>query len=503
MDKGTMYPLYTGEQVKQGEVRAAKLAGISLYDLMQRAGFATYQLFTRYYSHANRVLVLCGTGNNGGDGYITATLVKQAGYTVELVSVGDHSKLSGDAKIAKQEWQSSGGAIHDVAALDRVLMNSDVIIDGMLGIGLKGDVRSGIAEIISKVNSAKVNHTYKPVIAIDIPSGLCADTGAVLGASIQADRTITFIGIKRGLVTGKARDVVGHLHFSSLDVSNEFYSVVTTNIQTLDLDCQVAKFPKRKATSHKGSYGRLVCVGGNLGYSGAIRLCTMAAARAGAGLVSCLCHPSSLLAVQVAVPEVMALSVEQSVTHMVKDKLISANVIALGPGLGQNEWATMLFKQIQAMNVSKVFDADALNLLAKTPNYDAQRVLTPHPGEAARLLGITTAEVERDRYQAIVDLQECYGGVVVLKGAGTLIYDGESLDVCRAGNPGMASGGMGDVLTGIIAALIAQGLSLAASAKLGVILHSYSADREVQEKGQVGLLASDIIPQVRKLLNRA
>lgn len=502
MDKGTIYPLYTGEQVKHGEVRAAELAGISLYDLMKRAGFATYQLFTRYYSHTNHVLVLCGSGNNGGDGYIAAALIKQAGYAVQVISVGDHEKLSGDARQAKQEWLSTGDTIDDIAALEKALTESDVIIDGILGTGLKGDVRADIAEIISKVNNAKVNHTHKPVIAIDIPSGLCADTGAMLGASIQADRTITFIGVKRGLVTGKARDVVGVLHFSSLDVSGLFASVVTTNIRTLDLDHEIDQLPKRNATSHKGDHGRLVCVGGNLGYSGAIRLCAMAGVRSGAGLVSCLCHPSSLLAVQVTMPEVMALSIEESVTKAVNDKLTSADVIALGPGLGQNEWATMLFKQIQGMNVSKVFDADALNLLAKTPDYDAQRVLTPHPGEASRLLGVTTAEIERDRYQAIVDLQARYGGVVVLKGAGTLIYDGESLDVCRSGNPGMASGGMGDVLTGVIAALVAQGLSLATSARLGVILHSKAADIEAQEKGQIGLLASDLIPQVRRLLNR-
>lgn len=502
MDTRKSYPLYTGQQVKIGEVKAAKLAKVPMYELMQRAGFATYQLFTRYYGSSKHLLVVCGSGNNGGDGYVVALFAKQAGYSVTVISTCERDKLIGDARRAMQEWVTSGGTIHELPSiqqtfLDDVLEQCDAVVDGILGTGLSGAVRKPIQRLIDTVNEYK-----KPVIAIDIPSGLCSDTGCILGASISAAHTITFIGLKQGLVTGKAREVVGQLHYAGLDVECEFNSLEESGVETLSLTNLLSQLPQRKPTAHKGSHGRLVCIGGNAGFSGAISMCSTAAARSGAGLITALTHPSSILPLQVSTPEVMAFGIESNTDEVTEDKLVTADSIAMGPGLGSNNWAFKLYHGALASNKPVVMDADALNILAQQPSYRNNRILTPHPGEAARLLACSVEQIESDRYRAVRDLQKLYGGVVILKGAGTLVCDGAKTYVCLAGNPGMASGGMGDVLTGVIAALVAQGLDLGLAARLGVVVHSEAADREAEEHGQVGLLASDLIAQIRAILNR-
>ena len=319
----------------------------------------------------------------------------------------------------------------------------------------------------------------------------------MLGEAIQADHTVTFIGVKQGLCTGQARDYVGELHFSGLGVKVEFESIEEES--ALGIDHQIIKrlLPKRKATAHKGNNGKLLCIGGNQGMSGAIRLCASAAVRTGAGLTAALTHPSSLLPLQVGSPEVMSQAITFDELKEQGNELIKrtrwADVLAFGPGFGEDEWAHQAYQLLSQQYKPKVVDADGLNILAMLNQRndvvvlrDEQRVMTPHPGEAACLLNVSTKEIEQDRFAAARQLHERYGGVIVLKGAGTLIYDGVRMYVCLAGNPGMASGGMGDVLSGVIAALLAKGLPIAVAARLGVMLHSHAADINVQQKGEIG-----------------
>lgn len=488
--------LFTGQQVKRGEQQAAQLAGIEMYSLMQSAGAAVYQLLRLQYPNAKRLLILIGGGNNGGDGLIVARLAKQDGLHVTAALYGEESKLSGDALRAKQEWLANGGELVCLDSLELEQLDADVIVDGLLGTGLQGDVRMPMQNLIERVNHLKL-----PVVAIDIPSGLCSDTGRILGQAVKASHTMTFIGVKQGLTTGQAREVTGQLHFAGLGVDHTFLQCEQISSQLLDLDELRQVLPRRTASAHKGNHGRVLCLGGNNGFAGAIRLCASAAARNGAGLIRALCHVNSTVALQVSCPEVMTQSWDNQ-QSVLEQALAQNDVVAIGPGLSVDDWAKRLYQAVQTIDKPKVVDADGLNLLALAPNVDPKRIITPHPGEAARLLDCSVKQVEQDRFKAVRALQQKYGGVVVLKGAGTLICGDGKTYVCSAGNPGMASGGMGDVLTGVIAALLGQGLSLLDAARVGVLLHSTAADELAERDGQIGLLASDVVQQCRIVLNR-
>ncbi len=507
MDFNLALKLYTAEQVKNGEVLAAQVAGVSMYGLMQRAGMAVYERFLHFYPRAKNVLVVCGKGNNGGDGYVFATLATQAQLNVRVFQLGEVSSLSGDALCACEDWQSVGGQTCSWDDWNTALLEADVIIDAMLGTGLSGEVRKEYRRYIEQINQI-----HCPVIAVDIPSGLCANTGAVLGEAISANHTVTFIGVKQGLCTAQARAHVGELHFSGLGVDVEFSSIEEESALGIDRKIISRLLPPRKPTAHKGDNGKLLCVGGNSGMSGAVRFCASAAVHSGSGLTACITHPDSFISLQMACPEVMSQTIttdELRDTENVLTKRIRwADALVFGPGFGDDEWAYQAYQYLSRQNKPKVVDADGLNILAmlsqrssETFVCDNLRVITPHPGEAARLLNVTIQEVERDRYSAARQLQERFGGVVVLKGAGTLIYDGVRMYVCLAGNPGMASGGVGDVLSGVIGALLAKGLPIAIAARLGVIIHSHAADINADQYGERGLLASDVVTTLRSAIN--
>ncbi|NVD08394.1 NAD(P)H-hydrate dehydratase [Vibrio sp. JPW-9-11-11] len=487
--------LYTAQQVKQGEQEAARLAGIEMYQLMLAAGEASYNLVRRQFPQAKNLLVLCGKGNNGGDGFVIARLAKQDRLKVTVALHDQPDQLQGDALKAKDDWLASGGQIHSLSELDWSQVTCDVIIDALLGTGLTGEVKEPLRSVVDQVNQLSA-----PVLAVDIPSGLCSNTGKVLGAAIEAAHTLTFIGVKQGLMTGQARGYTGQLHYSGLGVESEFEQTQSPSAVVIDSALVRPWLPIRYAAAHKGMHGRLLCLGGNQGYAGAIRLCAGAAVNTGAGLVRALCHSSSILPLQVSTPEVMTQACAEQ--QALVEGLDWAQVLAFGPGLGTDEWAQQLFHTCITRDLAKVVDADGLNLLAKNPSHDDKRVITPHPGEAARLLGCSVAQIESDRFAAIVALQRQYGGVVVLKGAGSLVFDGKQMYVCPAGNPGMASGGIGDVLTGIIGALLAQGLSYAHAAIVGVYLHSCAADELARDQGLIGMRASEVSEQSRRVLNQ-
>ncbi|WDY55138.1 NAD(P)H-hydrate dehydratase [Vibrio fluvialis] len=483
---------YTAQQVKQGEVMAAKTKGLEMFSLMERAGQAVFTVAYAQYPGTHHWLVCCGGGNNGGDGYIVACLARSLGVQVTVWQIGDPEQLKGDALSAYYHWLDHGGEVYPI---DEVVPDDvDLIVDGLLGTGLTGTVREPLQQLIDTLNRCSA-----PIVAIDIPSGLCANTGAVLGTSIRAQHTVSFIGLKQGLVTGKARNYVGELHFAGLGVEESFSQQNVPTVQAIDQKTLKQLLPKREPCSHKGSHGKAVIVGGNDGMGGAVILAAQACARVGSGLTATLMHPSNTAPMLSACPEIMAAGWTDEA--IIDERLQWCDVLAIGPGLGRNDTALQMMHKVQKQTKPKVMDADALHFLAQSANFDQQRILTPHPAEAAKLMDTKVSSIEADRYSAVKALQKKYGGVVVLKGAGTLVCDGKETYVCLAGNPGMATGGMGDVLTGIIVSLLAQGLSLFEAAKMGVLIHSLAADQNAKAFGERGLLASDLLHHLRSLVN--
>jgi NAD(P)H-hydrate epimerase len=373
--------------------------------------------------------------------------------------------------------------------------HTDLIIDGVFGTGLERDVAGRWREALEAVNGHKA-----PVLALDIPSGLHSDTGRIMGEAVRAEATISFIGLKQGMFTGDGPTCCGDIHFDALAVPAVIYSGEIPSARRLDWAQQSTSLSPRPRSAHKGDFGHLLVVGGSKGFSGAARLAGEAGARTGAGLVSLATHPGHAALLDVTCPELMCRGVESA--DDLGPLLERADTIAIGPGLAQTDWSKTLLESVLETEKPLVADADALNLLAGAPRRRKNWVLTPHPGEAARMLGCETRDIMSDRFNAAARLQERYGGVTVLKGAGTLVMNGSSRPpgVCSDGNPGMASGGMGDTLTGIIGGLMVQGFSPDSAAEMGVCLHAAAADAAARN-GERGLMAGDLLPEIRRLVN--
>jgi NAD(P)H-hydrate epimerase len=487
------YALYRAEQVRELDRLAIDYYGISANSLMGAAGQALFDEIRRSFPRARSLAVMCGGGNNAGDGYVTARLARQAGLTVELHHLVDPAELKGEARHACDEAIAAGVSMinYDGQRLD----GFDLIIDALLGTGLNAQVEGVWCEAIEAINSAAT-----PVIAADIPSGLNADSGRVMGMAVVADVTVCFIGLKRGMLTAEGPDHCGRLSFASLGVPHEVYAHLSSHAERLDYEAVRHTLGRRRRNSHKGDFGHVLVIGGDHGMSGAVRMAAEAAARCGAGLVTVATRIEHVAAVTAARPELMCHGVAQAAD--LTPLLRRATVVVIGPGLGQQAWGRAMLSRVLDCGLPQVVDADAINLLAVDPYFHDKWVLTPHPGEAARLLGCTTAEVQQERFTAVASIVASYGGVAVLKGAGSVIEAlGSEPAVCSGGNPGMASGGMGDILSGVIAALIAQGMGLEQAARAGATLHAEAADRAAAEGGERGLLATDLLPWLRTLCN--
>lgn len=480
--------LYRAEQVRRLDTLAIQQYKIPGFELMERAGHFAYECTINRFSNIRSVAIFCGSGNNAGDGYVVARMAKEAGISTTVYSVSPVEKLHGDALTAFQEYIKSDGKV--VAYQEGISCDAELIIDALLGTGLDRKVKGIYAKAIETINSLQ-----NPVVSLDIPSGLNADTGMVMGNAVRADLTATFIGLKQGLFTGQSNDFCGEIRFSSLKVPDEVYQEVSHASKRLDRPV----IKPRSRCSHKGNHGHVLVIGGEAGFSGAVVMAAEAAARTGAGLVSIATRQSHAGLLNINRPELMCHGVENF--EQLEPLLTKASVIVIGPGLGQSEWSLFLFEKALGSGKPLVIDADGLNLLSQTSVTNENWVLTPHPGEAARLLHCSTSEIQKDRFAAVTAIQQRYHGVSVLKGAGTLIFDGRETQISTTGNPGMASGGFGDVLTGIISGLIAQGFTNEDAARAGVYLHGEAADCAALE-GERGLLASDLMPYVRKLVNR-
>lgn len=484
--------LYDAAALRAVEERATQALGDG-FELMRRAGQAAWRELLMHWPQAQRLAVVCGPGNNGGDGYVLARHARQSGRHVVVVHLRDHAPRSELARRAAQDYFAVGGAVE---RFEGALPQADVVVDAMFGIGLSREPDDATRELIAAINAQAA-----PVLALDVPSGIDANRGSIVGVAVAATRTIEFIAGKSGLRTGAALDHAGALSLATLDVPSACFDgclVHARRLTAVDLSRWLA--PRRR-DSHKGSNGRVLCIGGEFGSGGAIVLCAQAALRSGAGLVEVATRGRHVAPLLARAPEAMAHEVLDA--QALQPALDRADAIALGPGLGLHDWGRGLYERAVASAKPLLLDADALNLLALHPfALPADAIMTPHPGEAARLLGSTTAQVQQDRFAAARALSERYACVVVLKGAGSIVVAAhETPRVIAAGNPGMAVGGMGDVLSGVIVALRAQGLSAFDAASAGALLHAAAGDAAAHEGGERGLLPSDLMPWLRHFVN--
>lgn len=484
--------IYSVASVKKIDEIAISDTGISGYSLMMRAGMAAFAAAVDAWPEAKRWQVICGSGNNAGDGYVVARLAAEQGIDVSVLALSPPGDLTGDAATACEDYVATKGVLAEFdGSLDD---EADLLVDGLLGSGLSRAVEGVFASAIVAINSHKA-----PVLSLDMPSGIHGNSGVVMGVAVRADATVTFVGLKSGLFLNAGPDQAGRLIFSDLGIAAECREDEAPVLRRIGPGQIRPALPPRHRSAHKGDFGQVLVVGGGPGMPGAARICAEAALRSGAGLVRVATHTSHAASISSGCPELMCLGVgsAKDLGRLIKQ----ATVIAIGPGLGIGAWAKKLFTAVVACDLPVVVDADALNLLAGTNHHRDDWILTPHPGEAARLLGSTPREVQDDRLAALSAIQARYGGTVILKGSSTLISSqNESPWLCCAGNPGMASPGMGDALTGIVAALRGQGLSQELAAVVATQVHAQAGDAAAKA-GERGLVVTDLIAKIRSQVN--
>jgi NAD(P)H-hydrate epimerase len=483
--------LYDCNALRVLETRAAVACAGGESALMERAGQSAWRYLLEHWPQAQRIVVACGPGNIGGDGYILDAFAQGSGRDVRVVQLGaPHSEL---AQRACAGYLAGGGHVEQ---FDGALPAADLVVDALFGIGLSRALDPVAVAMVEAINAQPA-----PVFALDVPSGVDATRGRVEGAAVVATRTLQFVAAHRGLVTGRALDHVGKLDLASLEIDARVFAGVPRAATWLRGDVLADWLRPRRRDSHKGDSGHVLCIGGEAGSGGAVMLCAQAALRCGAGLVSVATRSEHVSPSLAHCPEAMVHAVETA--DALAPLLARATVVAIGPGLGQSPWGRLLLELALASHKPLLLDADALNMIAASAlALPAGAILTPHPGEAARLLGIATSDVQADRFDAARRLADTFQCVVVLKGAGTIVVaPGEIPRVISAGNPGMAVGGMGDVLTGVIAALRAQGFAPFEAASCGALLHATAGDAAAGEGGERGLLPSDLFAPLRRHAN--
>jgi hydroxyethylthiazole kinase-like uncharacterized protein yjeF len=486
-------PIYLSADLRAIEAAVAASARPML--LMERAGLAAAELARDLSSGSGKpVLILAGPGNNGGDAFVMARHLKEWYFKVTVVFAGDEKKLPADAASALRAWRAAGGAIATAIPTGH---DWGLVVDGVFGIGLQREVAGAHAEWVAAINGMRA-----PVLAIDIPSGLQSDTGRVMGCVVRATHTVTFIALKPGLLTLDGPDHCGEIHLRTLDVDAP--TLRSPRGFLIGKEVLQAALKPRARNSHKGDYGSVGIIGGDRGMVGAALLAGRAALKLGSGRVYVGLLAADAPLADAAQPELMLRSADEVL------KLGSLTCLAVGPGLGQMPEAAFYLEAALELRLPLVLDADALNLIAaaaplaeRLRTRAAPALLTPHPAEAARLLGIATREVQQDRVGAAIRLADEFNSLIDLKGGGSICAAPKGTwHINTSGNPGMASAGMGDVLTGMIAALLAQGVKPEAALMAGVHLHGAAADRAVAGgSGPVGLTATETIEAARTLLN--
>jgi ADP-dependent NAD(P)H-hydrate dehydratase / NAD(P)H-hydrate epimerase len=485
--------LYSTAQVRALDAHAIGELGIPGYTLMKRAGEAALRFLRTRWPMAHRIVIVCGSGNNGGDGYVLARFAQAAGLTVTVLAVSAPGRLTGDARRAWEDFAASGAEVHAFAP--EHLAAGEVIVDALLGTGLSGAVREEQLEVIRALNASG-----RPLFALDVPSGLDADAGTALPEAVRAEATVTFVGLKTGLFVGDGPEFAGTVFFDDLELTPGPQAQSAPRLtRIVEAEIQAA-LPRRRRSANKGDFGRVLIVGSGSGMPGAARLAGEACLRVGAGLTTVAVAPENVAAIAAGRPELICVGVTSAAA--LEEAIGRADIIAVGPGLGRSAWAREALQSVLASAKPLVVDADALNLLAeREPAKRADWILTPHPGEAGRLLKMSTQEVQRNRLAALAALLERFGGTVVLKGAGTLVGTaGRTPGLCERGNPGMATAGTGDVLTGAIAGVFAQCQDAWAAARVGVLVHAMAGDAAARG-GERGVLAGDLARELHHCVN--
>jgi hydroxyethylthiazole kinase-like uncharacterized protein yjeF len=512
--------LVTANEMQKMDHSTIESFGLPGRILMENAGRGATQFFLEQFKDAKnkKVGVIAGRGNNGGDGFVIARYLVQKGIRVTVYLLSEHQKVSGDAAANLQLLSPLKVPVIEMpdatsfSAHETAMRHEEIWIDAILGTGLRSDVKGFFKDVINFIN-----HSNKPVFAVDIPSGLNSDTGQPCGACVWADATATFAFAKTGHFLFPGADYTGNLKIIDIGVPPHIANDVSPLQYLLTADLIRTVFSPRPSNAHKGHTGHLLVIAGSTGKTGAAVMTATSAMRSGAGLVT-LGIPASLnpvLEVQVIetmtepLPETVNGILDETSVNRIMDLLSDKKCLAIGPGIGTATGTQKLFKHLLQENTKPVvIDADGLNILAGhieiLKDLDTPVVLTPHPGEMARLIGTTSADVQKNRIKCARNFSTKFNVHVVLKGARTVVAhpDGRVF-INPTGNPGMASGGMGDVLTGIIAGFIAQGHSPELAAHAGVYLHGAAADSLVKNKGPFGYLATDVmntLPEVIKTL---
>lgn len=496
----------SGEIMQSMDRRAIEEFGISGLALMENAGRGCVEAIISRYGGAQekRAVVVAGKGNNGGDGFVIARLLRERGWQAVTFVLAGRDDVVGDARANLDRLQESAVVCCPEGQLGHyvsVFRESALIVDAMLGTGLKSEVRGSYAEAVDLINASG-----KPVVAVDIPSGIDAGTGRVLGCAVRADLTVTFALAKLGHVLFPGAVHTGSLHVVDIGIPEEV-AAAADGCEFVDAAAVSPLLRKRERCAHKGDFGHSLIVAGSTGKTGAAAMAANSAVRTGAGLVT-LAVPSSLNAIlEVKTTEAMTLPLPDrgegyltaDARGGVDEALAGKDAAAIGPGISWNPETSRLVRELtEEASLPLVIDADGLNALSDDPDVllrkkSADIILTPHPGEMARLAGVTTAEVEADRIGTARAFAGRYKVFLVLKGARTVIAapDGR-IAINGSGNPGMASGGMGDVLTGVLVALLGQGRDPFTACRVGVFLHGFAADLVAADKGEIGMSATDV-----------
>jgi len=513
-------PVLTAQEMRAVDAHTISRVGVPGTVLMENAGRAVFERIAERYGDRLRggpVCVVCGKGNNGGDGFVVARYLANRGCRVTAYLLGRREEVTGDAAVHLQACLGSQGRIVEVGEGNRseaeeAVRRSALAVDAVLGTGLVSEVRGLAAAAIGWLSSASA-----PVISVDIPSGVSSDSGQVCGDAVRADSTVTFAYPKRGHFLHPGAALAGHLEIADIGIPPSALREIRVGLFCLEDRDFRGKLP-RPPDGHKGTFGHLFVFGGGIGKTGAPGLAAWAALRSGVGLAT-VAWPAGLGGDSRLPLEVMTEPLpgaepggagwDRNTWEAAAGLLERAAALAVGPGMGTGPGAFRFLEGLlRAPGPPAVLDADGLNLVSERPELWQTRrrtvVLTPHPGEAARLLGKSPADVQADRLGAIRELVGWYGCPVILKGAGTLVAEpGSEVFLVPKGNPGMATAGSGDVLSGVVGALLARGLTPLDACRLGAYTHALAGDLAARRAGADGLVASDIsenLPQALKLL---